>query len=62
MCIDKCECGVGEQSVEHVLLRCALAEGAREKAEAALKEGVSMVNLLYTEKGWSGQWGFGMSL
>lgn len=46
----KCECRIEKQTVEHVLLRCALAAEKRGRAYAALKD-VSRVTPLYTEEG-----------
>lgn len=46
---------MGQQSVEHVLLRCALAEEARMKAGREMEEEVSVRSLLHTEKGV--EWG-----
>lgn len=48
---DECECMIEEQLVEHVLLRYALAEEARGRADEAIEGDLDIVKLLYTEEG-----------
>lgn len=48
---DMCECGVEEQTVEHILVRCALTEEAREKSTAKLGGKMDLRMLLYSQEG-----------
>lgn len=43
-----CECGIEDQTVEHVLLRCALAEEARRKTYERVQGEVTKTTMLYT--------------
>lgn len=48
---DECECAIEEQTVEHVLTRCALAEDARQQARERLGRDIDVQTLLYTQEG-----------
>lgn len=48
---DICECDIEEQTVEHVLMRCALAEDARHNSTLELGFDMDITTLLYSQKG-----------
>lgn len=46
-----CECDIEEQTVEHVLMRCALAEEARHQGLLKLGMQMDVDMLLYSQEG-----------
>lgn len=46
-----CECEIEEQTVEHVMIRCALAEEARYISISKLKGELDLKTLLYSQEG-----------
>lgn len=48
---DEYECTVEEQTVEHILTRCALTEDTRQEARERLGRDIDVQTLLYTQDG-----------
>lgn len=46
-----CECEIEEQTVEHVLMRCALAEDARYESMMKIGMDMDVTRLLYSQEG-----------
>lgn len=47
---NECECTIEEQTGEHILTRCALAEEARQEARTRVGRDLDMATLLYTQE------------